>query len=103
MKWASGLAGSLKKTRSGWVAQTPAGRAKVRFSKRNRLGVLDHWVDLPGGVEVYVPLRVIPDGRGCELILTLFRQPGMSAGKFAADARWVTRDLATAKKLLEEL
>jgi len=100
-KWASGLAGSLRKTRRGWIAQTPEGPAKVRFSERNAFGVLDHWVRLPGGVEIYVPLRVVANGDGCELVLTLFRQPGMSAAKFAADARWVARDLAAAKKLLD--
>jgi hypothetical protein len=102
-KWASGLAGSLEKTRSEWIAQTPEGPAKVRFSERNALGVLDHWVYPPGGGEIYIPLRIIANGDGCELILTLFRQPGMSAAKFAADARWVARDLAAAKKLLEAL
>src|SRR5262249_44456244 len=102
-KWASGLARSLKKTRAGWMAQTPEGRARVRFSRPNGLGVLDHWVYLPGGMEIYVPLRVIPNQRGCELTLTLFRQPGMSRRKLAADARWVARDLARAKRLLEAL
>jgi hypothetical protein len=97
------LAGSLKKTHRGWIAETPAGLAKVRFSGRNKLGVLDHWVFLPGGIEIYVPLRLIRNSEGCELILTLFRQPGMSDRKFAADARWVVRDLAAAKKLLEAL
>jgi hypothetical protein len=36
-------------------------------------------------------------------VLTLFRQPGMSDEKFAADADWVGRDLLAAKKLLEGL
>ena len=51
-KWASGLAGSLKKTR--------------------------------GGFKIYIPLRVIANGDGCELTLMLLRH-----------------DLAAAKKLLE--
>lgn len=102
-KWAPGLAGSLEKVGGEWRAQTPEGPAKLRFSERNALGVLDHWVYLPGGGEIYIPLRIIANGGGCELILTLFRQPEMSDEKFAADAQWVARDLATAKKLLEAL
>jgi hypothetical protein len=100
-RWASGLAGSLRKLGDDWIADTPEGRATVRFSERNAFGVLDHSVTLPRGTTVYIPLRVVPKGSGCELVLTLFRQPDMSDEKFAADAQWVTRDLDTAKRILE--
>ena len=73
----------------------------MRLSDRNSRGVLDHSVTLPGGACVYIPLRIVANGGGCELVLTLFRQPGMSDEKFAADAEWVKRDLNTAKQLLE--
>jgi hypothetical protein len=63
--------------------------------------VLDHSVTLPHGRTVYVPLRLVPTERGCELVLTLFRRPDMSDEKFAADAEWVMRDLHTVKRLLE--
>jgi hypothetical protein len=100
-KWASGLAASLRKVGDDWVADTPEGRAVVRFSERNAYGVLDHAVTLPRGVTVYVPLRVVEKQGGCELVLTLFRQPGMSDERFAADVQWVMRDLDAAKRLLE--
>lgn len=85
-RWASGAAGR-----------------NVRFTERNSHGVLDHAVETPEGTTVYVPLRVLPRGSGCELELTLFRQPGMTEEKFAADAEWVMRDLREAKRLLESL
>jgi hypothetical protein len=100
-KWASGLAGSLRRVGDEWIADTPEGRAVVRFSERNVHGVLDHSVTLPRGVTIYVPLRVVPKGEGCELVLTLFRRPDMSEERFAADAEWVMRDLGAAKRLLE--
>jgi len=100
-RWASGLAGSLRQVGEDWIAETPEGRALVRFSERNAYGVLDHSVTLPRGVTVYVPLRVVARGDGCELVLTLFRRPGMSDEKFAADAEWVMRDLGAAKRILE--
>jgi len=100
-RWASGLAGSLRQVGEDWIAETPEGRALVRFSERNAYGVLDHSVTLPRGVTVYVPLRVVARGDGCELVLTLFRGPGMSDEKFAADADWVMRDLGAAKRILE--
>jgi len=100
-KWASGLGTSLRKAGSDWVAETPEGPVAVSFSERNSFGVLDHSVTLPRGTSVYVPLRVVAQGDHCELVLTLFRQPGMSDEKFAADAEWVMRDLHAAKRMLE--
>lgn len=101
-KWASGLGKALRNDGGAWIAETPDGPATVRFSDRNSLGVLDHSVTLPSGTSVYVPLRVVASGDGCELVLTLFRQPGMSDEKFAADAEWVMHDLHAAKRILEE-
>jgi hypothetical protein len=100
-KWASGLGRSLRKVGADWIAETAEGPVTVQFSERNSFGVLDHTVHLARGGSVYVPLRVIANGDGCELALTLFRQPGMSDEKFAADANWVMRDLLAAKRILE--
>lgn len=100
-KWASGL-GTLSQVGGRWIAQAPEGPMQVRFSERNGLGVLDHWVTRLPDVQVYVPLRVVANGTGCELVLTLFRQPGMDDAKFEADGQWVMKDLLTAKRLLEE-
>jgi hypothetical protein len=100
-KWASGLAGSLRQAGGGWIAQTPDGPVRIRFSERNAFGVLDHWVYPQPGVEIYIPMRVVSNASGCELLFTLFRLPGMSDEKFSADAEWVMRDLAAAKLVLE--
>ncbi|MGA9664897.1 MAG: hypothetical protein WBQ69_00415 [Gallionella sp.] len=100
-RWASGLGKSLKLVNGAWYAETPEGTVKVRFSARNEFGVLDHWVSTEAGLQIYVPMRVVPNGSGCELIFTLFRLPGMSDAAFAADAEWVMRDLKTLKNLLE--
>ena len=100
-KWASGLARSLHKVGEEWIAETPQGRATVRFSERNSRGVLDHAVTLPDGTTLYIPLRVVAKGTSCELVLTVFRRPGITDEMFAADADWVLRDLKAAKRLLE--
>ncbi len=100
-RWASGLGKSLKKVHDGCVAETPAGSVKVRFTERNEFGVLDHWLTLTPEQQIYIPMRVIPNGGGCEFIFTLFRLPDMSDEKFASDAEWVMRDLAALKMLLE--
>ena len=74
---------------------------KVRFTKRNDFGVLGHHVKPGGGPEIYIPMRVIANGKGCEVLFTLFRQPGVSDEKLAADAEWAMRDLTALKKMLE--
>ncbi|MEO8444299.1 MAG: SRPBCC family protein [Gammaproteobacteria bacterium] len=99
--WAAGLATSLRKVDEEWVAESPLGQMKILFSPPNEFGVLDHRVYPEAGGEIYVPLRVVPNGTGCELMLTLFRMPGMTDERFAADAELVRRDLSFAKKILE--
>src|SRR3546814_3197503 len=100
-KWAAGLGQSIRKADDDWIAETPHGPVRVRFTDRNPFGVLDHTVIPAPGVEIYVPMRVVPNGAGSEVTLTLFRQPGMSDEKFAEDAAWVERELAALKRLLE--
>ena len=102
-RWASGLGKSLKKINGEWISETPEGPVKVRFTERNEFGVLDHWVNPKPGLLIYIPMRVIENGSGCELIFTLFRLPHMTDEKFSADAEWVMRDLTTLKNLLAAL
>ena len=78
----------------------PQGPVRIRFTERNAFGVMDHHVALDTGPEVHVPMRLVPNGGGAEVLVTLFRRPGMSDAGFAADAAWVLRDLLTLKALL---
>jgi hypothetical protein len=101
-RWAAGLARSeVRKEKDGWVADSPMGKVKIRFARKNAYGVLDHDVELESGITVHNPMRVVPNGEGSEFIFTLIRQPGMSDEKFAADKAAVERDVKTLKGLLE--
>jgi hypothetical protein len=100
-KWASGLGTSIESGGDEWIAHSPQGPVKLRFEKRNDLGVLDHYVIPGSGVKLYMPMRVVANGEGSEIIFTLFRQPDMNDEKFQEDAEWVERDLAALKKFLE--
>jgi hypothetical protein len=101
-KWASGLAESdLRKDGDQWLADGPEGPIRIRFTPYNSYGVMDHFVDTAEGPTVYVPLRVVQNGDGAEVMLTLFRQPEMDDQRFAADAKWVNRDLRSLKTLIE--
>jgi hypothetical protein len=100
-KWASGLGKSITKVKDAWLVETPQGSLQIRFTARNDFGVLDHYVRPESGPEIYIPMRVVANGAGSEIIFTLFRLPHMSEEKFAADADWVRRDLNGLKAILE--
>ncbi|MFK0163143.1 SRPBCC family protein [Rhizobium sp. NPDC090279] len=100
--WASGLASGLTRDGDEWVAEGTLGSARVRFAPPNDFGVIDHWVTLKSGLQVYNALRVVPNGDGCEVMFTVLQLPGMDDRQFAADAAHVMRDLKTLKELLEQ-
>ncbi|MEU9829661.1 SRPBCC family protein [Micromonospora chersina] len=100
-RWAPGLGSSVVREDGEWFVETPEGRARVTFAPRNEYGVLDHEVVTPSGETVYVPLRAIADGDGCEVVFTVRRSPGMTDAEFDRDAGLVSADLALLKEVLE--
>lgn len=100
-QWAAGLGSSIEERDGRWLADSPMGEVEVRFAPENAYGVLDHDVTLPDGTTVTNPLRVLPDGAGCEVVFTLRRGPGVTEEAFDADAAAVRTDLATLKALME--
>jgi hypothetical protein len=100
-KWAAGLGAGLTADGDRWIAHGPEGDVHVRFSPENAYGVLDHWVTLADGTELSIPLRVVVNGDGAEVTLTLFRAPGMDDAAFERDQAMVAKDLAALKALLE--
>ncbi len=99
-QWASGLCTEIKKKNGGWVAKTSQGAAKIEFTKKNTFGILDHTVTI-GRNKIYVPMRVLPNNKGCEVLLTLYRND-MPQSRFKEDIGWVERDLDALKDLLEQ-
>lgn len=75
--------------------------AKITVAPPNEFGVIDHDVRLDDDTLVHVPLRVIANGEGAEVIFTLFQLPRMTARDIEHDAAAVASDLATLKSLLE--
>ena len=100
-KWATTFCRSITQSNGAWVIETAQGPVKVRFAAPNDLGVLDHYLTSSSGSEIFVPVRVVSNGQGSELIFTLFQQPGMSDDSYAKDAELVRRDLNTLKRVLE--
>ena len=100
--WAAGLGQGISRAGDDWLVQTAQGPVSLRFSPPNEHGVLDHTVRLPDGTEVYVPMRVLANGAGSEVVITLYRQPEMDDAAYAHDASLMQRDLAALKTLLEQ-
>jgi hypothetical protein len=100
-KWAFGLGKSLRRSDGGWIADSDGGTLKVHFTARNPYGVLDHTVIRPAGAQIHVPMRLIANGSGCELLFTLFREPGITDQRYNGDANFVQSDLDRLKELLE--
>jgi hypothetical protein len=99
--WASGLGHSLQQSDDKWTAEGPEGLVEVAFTPTNGFGVLDHTVITASGAEIYVPMRVIANGQGSEILLTLFQLGDMTEDQFERDVEWVNRDLRTLKALME--
>jgi hypothetical protein len=43
--------------------KTPQVDAKIRLTRKNEFDILDHYVSSAPGVEVFVPMRVVPNYR----------------------------------------
>lgn len=101
-RWATAFCRSVRQLDGQWVADTPQGPVTIRFVPPNPFGVLDHYVGPSRGVEIHVPMRVVPNGAGSELLFTVFRSPGMSDEDFARDVGMVERDLQNLRQVLEQ-
>jgi len=102
-EWARGVGTAPVSEGAGvWRLDTAGGPVRVQFAPANSFGIADHVVTpLADGVPVDVPLRIIPNGAGSEVLLTLFQQLGMSDARFVADADLVRADLTRLKERCE--
>ncbi len=100
-QWAPAFCKSVRAEGDGWIVDTARGPVGLRFVAPNPFGVVDHYVSTAPGVEIYVPLRVLANQSGSEVVFTLFRLPDMSDEQFDEDAGLVLRDLNTLKTMLE--
>lgn len=101
-RWAATFCRSIRREGEQWVMETSLGMMAIRLAPENDLGVLDHYLTLPGGETLSVPMRVVANGSGSEVIFTLFRLPGVREEEYAADAALVRKDLDSLKVLLEQ-
>lgn len=99
-KWAKTFCRSIKKSNGKWVIETAQGPVGIRLVKKNVFRVLDHYISPSAGVEILVPMRVVPNGPGSEVIFTVFQQPDMSNENFKKDIALVKKDLKNLKRVI---
>lgn len=100
-KWAKTYCRSIKKANDGWGMETPQGEEGLMICGENELGVLDHYITTPSGLKVLVPMRVVPNGEGSEVIFTVFKQTWMTDESFSKDIGSVEQDLKNLKTVME--
>jgi hypothetical protein len=101
-RWAPKTFPSIKEMNGEWVVETQQGKIKVVLTERNNFGILDHHVKLTSGVEIYIPMRVIKNTNGSEVMLTVFQTPEMTDEVFAKDVETVEKDLSYLKTIIEK-
>ncbi len=100
-QWAGGFCKSVRPDGDHWRIQTDQGEFGLRFQADLQQGILDHVVEIADDVQVYVPLRVVPNGEGSEVLFTLFRLPAMTEERWQNDLAMVRADLERLQKVME--
>lgn len=100
-RWASGLSqGPLVQEGNIWKGQGPQGAIKVRFTEHNPFCIMDHWIDGGYSKEIFVPMRIVANQQGSQVLITVFRQPLLSDERYAQELEWVRRDMQALQTLL---
>jgi len=102
-EWTKGFALSVRKDGREWKVGTPDGPVTLRFAVKNTFGVLDHYIAPLHGPEIFVPMRVVSNDYGSEVLFTLFRAPGTSEEEFSRDAELVCQKLENLRETLERV
>ena len=99
--WALGVSAGIRNEDGKWITDSPMGSVEIRFTGPIESGVLDHEVILPDGTTFHNPLRVLKNGDGSEVVLTLYRLPGMTDQDVERDSSLIKDDLLRLRDLLE--
>ena len=100
-KWAIVNVKSIESGEDGWWRmETPSGPAKLRIRADAAHGILDHDFNAPDASWT-VPARVVPNGTGCEFIITFCRPPVFTKEFFEQQIALVDQELTQLKRLME--
>lgn len=100
-QWAGGFCKSARKAGDEWLVVTGEGEVGLKFLGPVSAGILDHVVTLSPDMQVYVPMRVVPNEEGSEVLFTLFQPPAMTEFRLQQDIALVKSDLQRLKQVIE--
>ncbi len=100
-QWAGAFCKSVRPEGDHWRIQTDQGEFGLRFQADPAQGILDHVVEIADDLQVYVPMRVVANGEGSEVLFTLFRMPAMTEERWQNDLTMVRDDLMRLRSVLE--
>ncbi len=100
-QWAGGFCKSVRQVGGRWRVDTGEGEVVLAFSGPTDLGILDHTVTIDSELQVFVPMRVVPNEVGSEVLFTLFRPAAMTEFRLQQDIALVSADLQALKCVLE--
>lgn len=92
---------SVSPGQNGWFkAVTKFGEGELKVDGVKELGVFDHvWKDPQATWKVYS--RVVPNGEGSTVMMTLFKPPAMSDQQFDHSMEEMDIEMAKLKEILE--
>ncbi len=99
--WAGGLCRSVRQVGDDWRIDTGEGEVGLHFSGPVEHGILDHVITLSPDLQVQVPMRVVPNEEGSEVLFTLFRPPAMTEHRLQQDMALVQADLERLRQVME--
>lgn len=86
---------------SEWSVETSVGPRILDFATRNDYFDLTHTARPPGDAPHAIPMRLIANGDGTQLIYVFMQYPGLGDAEWQSAMEWVTADLGVLKSYLE--
>lgn len=98
--WSNDLKGPIEQLENGWLFDSHQGPVKVCFSPRNDFGILDYSLTLSSGEVYQHPLRILPNGLGSEVVMTIWVANGTAHQDFLRYRQMVKEDLIAIKDFI---
>jgi hypothetical protein len=86
-----------------WIFHTSQGDVQVipKFDKERLL--LDQVCIIASGEEQFIPYRIVPNGDGCEIMMTNQQTATVNDEEYAEQLKWMTDELNNLKKIMENV
>jgi hypothetical protein len=100
-RWASGFARAVRVDGPDWLVDSGEGEVRLYVRVSRELGTVDYLAAAALPAEVGVFARVVPNGRGCDFVLTRFFPDAMADSELDDERAVVAVELQTVRVLSE--